>query len=461
MTRKKKIILVFLVLFLLLMFAGGAYAYYVINSLTDDTLQVENLAVNTELDDTVINIAFFGIDGRDDVEVEGDRTDVIMIGTLDTKSNAIKVTSIMRDTYSKIVIDPTSYSSTFYAGDQDGIEWEIDSDTKVIETPKTYSDEDAYDSTEEVETDVSETETYDDEERVTIDYDNRSNVATYDKINAAFFEGGVESSIATLNTNFDLNIQDYVTVDFNSLIDVVDILGGITVNIVDEEMLYWTNKYLQDSNFYGHRNDPDLEEIGEQTVTGAQALAFARNRYSDSDYGRSMRQREVVQAIFNKAKDMDILTAINLVTKVYPYIKTSLSLSELTNYASVVLNAQDITFEDYRIPNNAYGTSGFINGVWYLFPDTLVDNCIALHKFIYGDEAYTPSNTVQQISQVIEDTLTYKAYDKTYEVGGSALESMTADIEEAIDSETDEEVNSTDTTALDDTETYSETDYYY
>lgn len=417
MTRGKKIALVFVLILLLGILFVGLYLFHIYSSVTKESipLNTENLAINKRLDNKVINIAFFGIDGRDDEEVQGDRTDVIMIGTLDTRDNSIKLTSVMRDTFVKICVDNDSGHQT-YAGDQDGIEWNTTTDTSYDSTVDSEDDEITIDTDSESETDYYNTTTGN-KERVVVDSENEIGVAQYDKINAAF-TAGVESSIKTLNENFDLNIEDYVTVDFDCLMNVVDALGGIEVDIANEDVLYWTNKYLQDSNFYGKRNDPDLTTTGPQVVTGAQALAFARIRYSDSDYGRTMRQREVVQAIFDKVKSMDAFTALNLLNQVYPYVQTSLSLTEITEYARVVLGSEDITFEDYRIPANDYGTGGYVSGIWYLFPDTLLDNCKALHKFIYGpNDNYIPSSTVKQISQEINDYMNNRAYDLTYKLG--------------------------------------------
>lgn len=437
MTRKKLIIITLLLFLFFVLAAVFGYGFYVYNSVTGHAtlLNEEELAVNKELTDKVVNLALFGLDGRDDYEVEGDRTDVIMIGTLDTRDNSVKVTSVMRDTYAKICVpddDELNNEEIVYAGDTDGIEW-----TTTIDNTQTTTDDGS--EIETTDTGTEETDYPEEDTRVIVDYENKIGVAQYDKINAAYSVGGVAASIKTLNENFDLNIKDYITVDFVCVIEVVDILGGITIDIPNEEVLEWTNEYLKESNFWGNRNDPPLTELGVQTVTGAQALAFARNRYSDSDYGRTMRQREVVEGIFEKAKDMNIFQAINLLDTIYPYIETSLSLEEMTEYARVVLSSGDMSFEGYRIPTNEYGTSGFINSIWYLFPDTLVDNVIALHHFIYGEnQSYTPSYTVQQISQVIMDQLDYNATGITREVGAQEEKKVLNGLDAANESELDE-----------------------
>ncbi len=339
MTKKKKILAVTTMVILLLLLTGGMYVFSLYHSTQGGDLDLKNLHIREGLSKDVVNIAVFGIDGRDDPEVDGDRTDVIMIATIDLKENKVKLTSIMRDTFVQITDD---------SGD-----------------------------------------------------------VTYQKINAAYSLGKEQLTVKTINENFDLNISEYATVDFNAIMDVVDAVGGITVNIQNEDVLYWTNQYLGESNTFGHRNDPPLTSTGEQTLTGAQALAYSRNRYSDSDYGRTARQREVVNGIFDKIKGMDMLTAMNLVTKLAPHIQTSLDMNEITTYAKAVLADKDLTFDDFRVPTDEYSLGGTLDGVWYLFPNTLVDNARVLHQFIYGaDTTFDPSSDLTKISNKIKQYAT-------------------------------------------------------
>lgn len=369
MSRTKKTLLVILMTFLIAVLCGCVYLFGVYNSLLGAGLDLEQLSINKELNNKVINIALFGLDGRDDPEVDGDRTDSLMIATLDTRDDSVKVTSIMRDTFAKICVPQDAAKDSEHYGVE-------------IDTPQGSED--------------------------------------YEKINAAYEQGGAQGTIRTINENFDLNIQDYVSVDFTCLIDVVDALGGVEIDIPNDSVLYWTNEYLKESNGYAHKNDPNLTHTGMQTLTGAQALAFARNRYSDSDYGRTQRQREVIQAIFNKAKTMSGIDAVGMITKIYPYIKTSLSLDEMSTYAKFIIGAENMDFEDFRVPTNDYGTGGYIGEVWYLFPDTLLDNAKALHTFIYGDsEVYTPSETVEAISAEIQNIMQTQARDLTKNIGTS------------------------------------------
>ncbi|WP_160316136.1 LCP family protein [Acetobacterium bakii] len=207
---------------------------------------------------------------------------------------------------------------------------------------------------------------------------------SFDKINASYAYGGPELTVKTLNENFDLNITDYVVVNFDAMVDTVDALGGVEIDVKNEDVLEWTNKYIDDVNDKVGKSDPKLEAIGPQTVTGVQALAYARNRFSDDDFGRTERQREVVGQIAKKGFQIDALTGVNLLSKVYPYVKTTLSIKELTTYAKAFLESTDKEFLEFRVPTDKFVTDAMINNVSYVIPNSLADNVIALHAFIYG-----------------------------------------------------------------------------
>lgn len=316
---KKKIILVILFLLVSLIGTGLVYGFNTISQINqmvaEPKLDQSELKVNNNLDIDTVNIAVFGVDGRSDID--GDRTDTIMIVSLDFKNGNIKVTSIMRDL--------------------------------LVQIPET---KDTYES--------------------------------FDKINAAYAYGGPELTVKTLNENFDMNITDYVIVNFDAMVDTVDALGGVEVNVQNEDVLEWTNKYIDDVNDKVGKSDPYLTTTGVQTITGVQALAYSRNRYSDDDYHRTERQREVVGQIAHKAFNIDMATGISLLSKVYPYIKTTLSISEITTYAKAFLASPDKQFLEFRLPTDANVTNAMISSVSYVVPNTLVDNVIALHAFIYG-----------------------------------------------------------------------------
>ncbi|MGV8906631.1 MAG: LCP family protein [Acetobacterium sp.] len=236
---------------------------------------------------------------------------------------------------------------------------------------------------------------------------------SFDKINASYAIGGPELTVKTLNTNFDLNITDYVVVNFDAMVNTVDALGGVEVNVQNQDVLDWTNKYIDDVNDKVDRGDPHLEAIGTQTITGVQALAYARNRFSDNDYERTQRQREVVGQIIKKGFNIDILSGVNLLGKVYPYVKTTLSIQEITTYAKAFLESTDKQFFEFRLPTDQFVLDAMINKISYVLPNTLADNVIALHAFIYGpaqtvttDETTAANGTTSTDSTAADGTTT-------------------------------------------------------
>ena len=137
-------------------------------------------------------------------------------------------------------------------------------------------------------------------------YVNISNYG-YDKLNHAYAYGGANLAINTLNTNFGLNITDFVAVDFASLPKIIDSLGGITIDITEEELNY-INGYINNINSVSGTNSPIITTPGAHHVNGVQALAYSRIRYtSGGDFKRTERQRTVLTALFNKA-----LTALRM-----------------------------------------------------------------------------------------------------------------------------------------------------
>ena len=149
---------------------------------------------------------------------------------------------------------------------------------------------------------------------------------TFRKANAAYANGGPKQAIEMLNKNLDLNITDYVSVDFSALVDAIDALGGIELDITAEEA-EWLNGYIVETNeVTGHNSGP--VSPGENVhVDGVQATSYARIRYVGLDYQRTERQRTVITKMFEKAKQCDLMTLNALLDKMLPQISTSLSLT--------------------------------------------------------------------------------------------------------------------------------------
>ncbi|MDI9216989.1 LCP family protein [Clostridium tertium] len=186
-----------------------------------------------------------------------------------------------------------------------------------------------------------------------------------DKINHAYAYGGPELAIKTLNENFGLNIENFVTVNFSSLPTIINILGGIDVEITNEEIQY-INNYINDLNSKDKTNSPHITYAGVQHLDGTQALAYSRIRYtSGGDYERTQRQRTVLDALFNKLTSTSVSSYNSLLNEVLPYVQTNLSTGDILSLGTKVLGIGN-NLEQDRFPRDGYGEGTMINGVYYL-----------------------------------------------------------------------------------------------
>ena len=216
------------------------------------------------------------------------------------------------------------------------------------------------------------------------------------KANHAYAYGGPDLAVNTLNTNFDLSIEDFVTVNFNALSNVIDELGGITLDIQKDE-LKWVNAYARDVAKINGQEFTKIKKPGKQTVTGVQATGYCRVRYTKGgDFTRAERQRTVLQAIFDKAKSTSPITLISVMDTIFPQIYTSLSTQDMLSLL-MYLPLYDIG-DQQGFPYKQNGHKGS-DGVYYGFPDTLESNVSKLHEELFGTKGYTPSETVQKISK--------------------------------------------------------------
>ncbi len=173
------------------------------------------------------------------------------------------------------------------------------------------------------------------------------------KINEAYTLGGPDKLIETIEVNFDIKVDNYAAVDFWAFMDIVDILGGVEMTITDlevENMLYYFHHEI--NPMLGRPLDTDvIEEGGTYVLNGAQALAFARCRYVDSEANRTGRQRELLAAIFEEVKDSDIGELTALLEAVLPYVTTDISQDELLSLMmDFVAQYKDYELVQYRVP---------------------------------------------------------------------------------------------------------------
>ena len=223
---------------------------------------------------------------------------------------------------------------------------------------------------------------------------------TYLKANSAYFNGGPEEAINMLNKNLDLDIQDYVTVDFKALVDAIDLLGGIELEVTAEEV-DMLNQYLVETASVAGTESSYLEGPGTYNMDGAQAVTYARLRKLEGgDFKRAERQRIVIQKMFDKAMKTNISTINEIVDTVFPQVSTSFSLKELIALASDITRYEIGGSTGFPIDKTSmmYGNVGSI-----VVPVGHVENVEQIHTVLYPDEPYTASETVQFIS----DEITY------------------------------------------------------
>ena len=209
------------------------------------------------------------------------------------------------------------------------------------------------------------------------------------KINAANWFGGVDLAIKTVNESFGMNITHYAMVDFSSFAYIVDALGGVDMTVTETEMKY-VNQLIRDMRELYPNIDLEKNELTEYGdsihLDGMQTLAYSRIRKLDSDYQRTSRQRQVLNAILQKLRSVrDPGTLYNLFDIGLEYTRTSLSASDIALLAMKVISG-GMDFEELRLPADGTYTSTTIKGMDVLDPN-LEKNTQILHDFIYGEDA--------------------------------------------------------------------------
>lgn len=225
----------------------------------------------------------------------------------------------------------------------------------------------------------------------------------YDKVTHAYAYGGPELAINTLNKNLDLNISEFVTVNFNAVIDAIDNIGGVEIDVDSEELRY-LNKYIVDVNNELNRHDATLTKTGVSNLTGPQALAYSRIRYTaGGDFKRTERSREVLNATFKKAKNMSVGKLNNLADILLPKIQTNVSSTEILGMIPIIYKVSLDQGEGWP-----YKTAFYNNGVSYVAPVTLENNVKELHKSLFGNDGYEVSEKVKEYSNGIINKTGYR-----------------------------------------------------
>lgn len=192
-----------------------------------------------------------------------------------------------------------------------------------------------------------------------------------DKLTHAYAYGGAELTIRTFNENFGLNIEEFAAVDFTTLPKIIDIVGGIEIDILPEEFEDINAVIHMDNCDYG-KDTPMLEAPGLQTVTGEQALSYARNRYSEGgDYARTQRQRTVMEALFKKGLSTPVTSYPSLLSKILPFVTTNMTSGDILNLGKNILGIGTGNLAQARFPLDGYswGEIDPLDELWYLYFD--------------------------------------------------------------------------------------------
>ena len=323
---------------LCLALSGAAYVMAKWNKIDTQEIKAEDLIINEEvkmnkeidLGDGYTNVALFGVDSRDGNLGKGNRTDCIIVASLNNETKEIKMVSVYRDTL----------------------------------------------------LDLSE--------------------GTYQKCNAAYSYGGPVTAINMLNMNLDLVIEDYVTVDFGAIADAIDLLGGVEIDVKEEEIKP-LNKYINETARSAGKEAHRVENSGLQLLDGSQATTYARIRSTaGGDFTRTERQRLVIEKMFEKALEADLGTINAIIDEVFPQVSTSFTLQEILTYASA--------YDQYTLGDNmgfpVDKTTDTLSGLGSIvIPQDLVSNVTKLHEFLFGTKDYTPSSTVQTVNGNIISTV--------------------------------------------------------
>ncbi len=273
---------------------------------------------------------------------------------------------------------------------------------------------------------------------------------SFNKANSAYAFGGPERAVSMLNKNLDLDIDSYITFDFYSVAEAVDIMGGVTVEITSEAELEELNRVIDETNWYLDRESPMIDSLGEHTLDGVQAVSYARIRKLEGgDYKRAQRQRIVLSKMMEKAKDANLVTLNKLIKTVMPDIQSDLSEADLISMARVMVgydfdDSRGFPFERTTRTLPSVGSS--------VIPCDLETNVSELHEYLYEAEEYEPSDTVQNYSDIIVersgctvDSAEVDQFNEGDDFSGNAPASLSPEEEDTGDGEdTDESDGETD-----------------
>lgn len=334
MNKGLKIFLIILLILFIIVAGLGVAGYTFVNGkigkMQKENIDTTAVGINEETKQELKgyrNIALLGIDSRADDYGLGNRSDCIIIASINQETNEVKLISVYRDTY-----------------------------VYVTESGK---------------------------ERL-------------DKITHAYSYGGAQNTLKSLNEALDLNITEFVTVNFDAVIAAVDSLGGVYIDIDSSEVNY-INDYIDATSESSGVKSSHITHAGNQKLDGVQAVSYSRVRYTaGGDYKRTERMRTVVEAMLSKAKTLGIGQLNSFADTILPKIRTNISSSEIWGLVPKLAS--------FKVTGSLgwpYETKGVTLDRWYGVPVTLQSNVEKLHKEAFGQDDYEASDTVKEMSSAI------------------------------------------------------------
>lgn len=264
----------------------------------------------------------------------------------------------------------------------------------------------------------------------------------YSKSNAAYAEGGPEQAVAMLNKNLDLDIENYVTFNWKAVADVIDLLGGVDID-VSKAAFYYMNAYIHETCLKSGISAQNpaamyIKNAGPQHLNGVQAVAYARLRYMDSDFERTKRQREVISQCLDLAKKTDLATLTKIIDTVLPQVAFNIDTADIIELAKGIsrYNIRESVGFPKDLKDQMMGKKGAC-----VIPATLESNVVWLHSILFADENYTVSDAVKRYSQKISDDSGYYASHKETEESDKKFTKSGEDETEKTKAETDADGN--------------------
>ena len=227
----------------------------------------------------------------------------------------------------------------------------------------------------------------------------------YGRFNWAYSFGGSKLAMDTINYNLDLDVEDYITFSFAGFIKVIDILGGVDIELTQKEADAFNNVIKSNTVMRIHAVE------GINHLDGYDALSYARQRYIDSDFNRMERQNKLIKAVVIKLKDSSVIDLISIISECLPYVNTNLSIDAIKDLL-VSFNQYDLdNIKTYSYPKNLAEdvciNKDSMGG--YIVRD-YSQQVVDLHQFLYEIDDYKPSDTVLNVEKNI-----YSKYGEFYE----------------------------------------------